>query len=206
MEWQLIVRNAEDQVIFGPEIYSAGYLAYRRSFEITQGEIDVERLIPANALHECSYFFLQIYLILENDEQVLFMEKRGLPQSNESIGLKWVERPDTEKPFRVTIRPDYCTYAWNEYGMSWFIDDAFPENPVAKELDIDFSTWLSIFENTDIDNGGHPIINFSWKDFHVTGLALAKRLKLLGKNDIVVFYEKPYEDTFIMEDIQVIKI
>jgi hypothetical protein len=108
MEWLLVVRNAEDQIIFGPEMYSACYLAYRRSFEITQGEIDAEQLIPTNTLHEDSHYFLQVYVILENDEQVLFMEKLGLPRSNESISLKWVERPDTEKPFRVTIRPDYC--------------------------------------------------------------------------------------------------
>jgi len=207
MEWVLVVKNDENKIIFGPEIYSAGCLAYRRSYEVTEGKIDIEQFITSNGMYKNLYFSLQIYLTLENDEQVLFMEKRGFIVRNEkSVSIKWVERPDTEKPFRVTIRPDYCAYAWDEYGMSWFVDYAFPENPIAKELDKDFSEWLSIFENTDIDNNGRPIINFSWKDFHITGLALAKRLKLLGKDDIVIFYEKPYENTFIVEDIQVVKI
>ena len=207
MEWMLVVKNHEGHIIFGPEMYSAGCLTYRRSYEITEGKIDVEQFIPPNKIYNNWYFILQIYLTLGNNEQVLFMEKRGFViRSEKSIGLKWIERPDTEKPFRVTIRPDYCAYAWDEYGMSWFVDSAFPENPIAKKLDKDFSEWLSVFENTDIDNNGRSIINFSWEEFHTTGLALAKRLKLFGKDDIVIFYEKPYEDTFIVEDIQVVKI
>jgi hypothetical protein len=205
MEWSLVVLNNNGQVIFGPEIYPAGYLAYRRSYEITEGKIDIKEHISPRAAKTDKLFSVQIYLVLESSEQVLFMEKRGFMVKNKKyIDVKWVERPDTERPFRVTIRPDYCAYAWDEYGVAWFIDYAFPDNFTAKELDKNFSEWLRIFENIDIDNHGRPIINFSWQEFHETGLSLAKRLKKLGKENIVIFYEKPYEDTFIFEDIRVI--
>jgi hypothetical protein len=207
MKWTLVVKDSRDLIVFGPEIYPAGFLAYREAHKITNGEIDLTHFTHPNAIDGGRCFSLQIYLTLESNERVLFMEKRGVAVKNETdIGLRWVERPDTETPFRVTIKPDYCAYAWDEYGMTWSVSFTFPENPIVIELDKDFLEWLSIFKNTDIDERGHPIISFSWEEFHKIGLALAKRLKLLGKDDIVVFYEKPYEDTSIIEDIQLIRI
>ncbi len=134
------------------------------------------------------------------------MEKRGLILRHDAgVSLQWQDRPGGERPFRVVIRPDYCDYAWNEYGAPWMLTDEFAGNPIAEQLDKDFSEWLHIFLSADIDDHGHPIINFSWEEFHHTGLRLAKRLKMLGGKDIIVYYEKPFEDTFLLEEIQIVE-
>lgn len=196
-------------MILTPELYSAAYDAYRRSDEITEGKTNLNEFIPSNAKNGDHYFSILIYLLLDNEKPELFMEKRGVIVKNESeseSGLEWKNRPNDELPFRITIRADYMAYAWDEYGMGWSLDFGFPNNPIAEELDKDFLAWLRVFEDTDLDNHGRPIINFSWQEFHQSGLALAKRLKMLGQNNIVVFYEKPYEDVFIVETIQLVKI
>lgn len=204
MEWKLTVIDQDNEIVIGPEFFPRPYLAYQRLLDITGNQ----GLFAEYSKSKGQGFSLrlQIALMLDQELPELVMEKRGRIVNNHGDpNIEWVERPADERPFRIRIVPDYGAYAWSEYGLSWYVDYAFPDNPIAEQLDKDFLEWLAIFENTDIDNNGRTIINFSWEEFHRTGIALAKRLKALGKDDIVVFYEKLSEDTFLIEEIQIIR-
>jgi hypothetical protein len=207
MGWKIVITNQSGEELIEPEGFSDRYLAYRRANEIKNGDINFKDFIPTGAISGEHCFNLFIYVLLNDEEPELFMERRGFIAYNETETMvEWRDRHEDELPFRITIMPDYGAYAWDEYRMDWSVNCGFSDDKIADELHEDFLSWLAIFENTDIGKYGIPIINFCWQEFHQKGLALAQRLKMLGKDNIVVFYERPYEDTFIVEDIRLIKI
>lgn len=207
MAWILEITNLAGQLVLEPENFSDGYLVYRKAYEITEDRFRLKDFIPADAENAAHCFNLSVYIVLEKEGPVLFMEKRGFVCHDDAgVSIEWRERPEHELPYRVIIRPDDMSYAWDEYDGFWSVNWAYPDDPVAEQLHKDFKAWHWIFESIEIGDYGRPIITFSWQEYNQTGLALAKRLKMLGKDNIVVFYERPYEEVSIVESIQLVKL
>lgn len=208
-QWCLTILSLPDrQLRYGPEIFDAGYLAYHRANALIK-DAQLLALWPDTALDQNEFRLTMIVsVMLENaiDTFIPFMERRAClcRDANGAVELEWHDRSDDEKPFRVTIRADDTGYAWDEYGMGWYVDTAF-SGPEAEALDKDFMNWLKIFQSMELDSDGRVIVHFDWAEYHATGLALAKRLKQLGGEDIVLFYERPYEDVFIVESLRLIE-
>lgn len=208
-QWRLTILSLPDrQLRYGPEIFDAGYLAYRRANALIK-DTQLLALWPDTPLDQNEFRLTMIVsVVLENatDTFIPFMERRArlCRDANGAAELEWHNRPDHEKPFRITIRADDTGYAWDEYGMSWYVDTAFPD-PQAETLDKEFAAWLNIFQSMELDSDGRVIVHFDWAEYHAIGLTLARRLKQLGGEDIMLFYERPYEDVLTVESLRLIE-
>ena len=90
---------------------------------------------------------------------------------------------------------DYgSAYAWDEDGVCTGIAEYFPDHRehtalqaiegMLEEWSGWFATSVSVGENSE----------FPWDEFHERGLALAKKLALLLKDNPPVCYQPPFED------------
>lgn len=208
-QWTLSILSLPDhQLRYGPEIFDEGYLAYRRANTMIKDTQLLALWPDVPVVHGKFGLAMVISAELDNAKGkiVPFMERRALlcHDANGAARLEWHNRPSDEKPFRVTIRADDTGYAWDEYGMVWYVDTAFA-GPEAEALDQAFMDWLRIFQSMELDSDGRVIVHFDWAEYHATGLALAKRLKQLAGDDVVLCYERPYEDVLIVESLCLIE-
>ncbi len=98
----------------------------------------------------------------------------------------------------ITVMPDFGNGPWAwltedraTQGVGPCIADAtcgMPGFGLSKELEEDFAEWVIDFERNCEREG------FDWDDFHMRGMALAKRLRREVDSAYVVVYEKPMED------------
>ena len=100
----------------------------------------------------------------------------------------------------ITIMPGFqntCAWLNDDYDsgrLSHSIADAasglhFTGFKVSHELEQGFANWMAPFVRSE-----HTNPDFSWKEFHETGIALARRLKAEIGMQARVLYCRPWED------------
>ena len=107
----------------------------------------------------------------------------------------------------ITIMPDFGMgpWAWEKDAtdktayVGGNIADAvsgMPDYPISEELNQDFATWVTFFENCY----DKPVMD--WPAFHRRGIELSRRLKAELGDRVKVVYAKPCEDPGYKTDEQ----
>jgi len=109
----------------------------------------------------------------------------------------------------LTICPDFGE-AWAWIGNRDHPDFGIPvgcggdwcgRRNLPNELVVRCANWQRIFESAPWDNDSYLRLN--WDDFHLEGMKLSAEIKASLGEDILVIYQKAFEDEHAKEPLEV---